>query len=97
MKEDTVEKVMRIISVDYDIDLNEITPDSLLMDGRSLAEQERDGPIRTLGLDSLDYLELIMRLETAFGIEIDPESEELQRITTPAKAAEEIDRLLGRV
>tara|TARA_R110000772_G_scaffold77195_1_gene166395 strand:- start:427 stop:735 length:309 start_codon:yes stop_codon:yes gene_type:complete len=93
--ETTVEAIMRIIAEDYEIDPAKVKPDSLIMDGRSLPEVAEQGPIDTLGLDSLDYIELIMKLEETFGVSIDPNSEDIKEITTPAKAAAAIDKLIA--
>jgi len=95
MNETTVERIIEIIAKDYEIGINTINPDSLIMDGRSLPDVEREGPIETLGLDSLDYLELVMKLEETFGVSIDPNSEDIKEITTPAKAAGAIDKLIA--
>lgn len=55
-KQNTQDKVARIIAEKLSIDASTITLDSTLQD---------------LGADSLDLVEIIMKLEEQFGIEVD--------------------------
>ena len=60
-KQDTFIKIVDIVASKLDIDRKTITVDSTFQD---------------LGADSLDLLEIIMRLEEQFGIEINDEDAE---------------------
>lgn len=63
---DTSNKVIEIVAQKLKIDKNTITPISTLQD---------------LGADSLDLVEIVMRLEEVFGIEInDEDAEKLHNI-----------------
>ena len=59
--QDTFAKIVDIVACKLDIDKKTITADSTFQD---------------LGADSLDLLEIIMRLEEQFGIEINDEDAE---------------------
>lgn len=64
---DTLEKLMKIISHSAGIPIHRIN---------------LDDTAKNLGLDSLDYLELIMEIEDEFGVDIpDPIAEEIQKGT----------------
>ena len=58
---DTSAKVIEIIAQKLKVDKNSVTPTSTLQD---------------LGADSLDLVEIVMRLEEVFGIEINDEDAE---------------------
>jgi acyl carrier protein len=60
-KHDTFAKIVDIVASKLDIDKNIITNESTFQD---------------LGADSLDLLEIIMRLEEQFGIEVNDEDAE---------------------
>jgi len=60
-KQNTQDKVVRIIAEKLSIDPSTIKSDSTLQD---------------LGADSLDLVEIIMKLEEQFGIEVDDEKAE---------------------
>lgn len=65
-KQDTFAKIVDIVASKLDIDKKTITSDSTF---------------QNLGADSLDLLEIIMRLEEQFGIEInDEDAEKMQRM-----------------
>lgn len=69
-KKDTFTKVVDIITEKLNIDRGLITPDATL---------------QSLGADSLDIVELIMRFEDQFGIEInDEDAEKLQTLAEVA-------------
>jgi acyl carrier protein len=55
-KQNTQDKVIRIIAEKLSIDPSTIKPDATLQD---------------LGADSLDLVEIIMKLEEQFGVEVD--------------------------
>lgn len=59
--QDTFAKIVDIVAGKLDVDKNSITMESTFTD---------------LGADSLDLLEIIMRLEEQFGIEINDEEAE---------------------
>jgi acyl carrier protein len=60
-RQDTFTKIVDIVASKLDIDKNIITNESTFQD---------------LGADSLDLLEIIMRLEEQFGIEVNDEDAE---------------------
>lgn len=65
-KQDTFDKVTAIIADKLSIDKKSITPQATLHD---------------LGADSLDIVEIIMKVEEQFGIEInDEEAEKLKNV-----------------
>jgi len=65
-KQDTFDKVTAIIADKLSIDKKSITPQATLQD---------------LGADSLDIVEIIMKVEEQFGIEInDEEAEKLKNV-----------------
>ena len=66
-KKDTQDKIVELIAAKLNIDKAKITPDATL---------------QALGADSLDIVELIMRLEDQFGIEInDEDAEQLKTLS----------------
>ncbi|MBO5891167.1 MAG: acyl carrier protein [Oscillospiraceae bacterium] len=67
------EKLVSYAAKQLDLDASEITPESTF---------------ESLGIDSLDVVEMIMDLESELGIELDLED---QRITTFGELAEFID------
>lgn len=67
------EKLVSYAAKQLELDPAEITPDS---------------SFETLGIDSLDIVEMIMDLETELGIELDMED---QKITTFQELADFID------
>ena len=67
------EKLVAYASKQLEIDASEITPDSTF---------------ETLGIDSLDIVEMVMDLESELGIELEMED---QKITTFGELAEFID------
>ena len=67
------EKLVDYISRQMDIDASEIKPDSTF---------------ESLGIDSLDIVEMVMDLESELGIELDMEN---QNITTFRELADFID------
>ena len=71
------EKLAKYASKQLDLDVSEITPDSTF---------------ESLGIDSLDVVEMIMDLETELGIELDMED---QKIATFGELAEFIDSKLN--
>lgn len=72
------EKVKQIIVEELGVDENEVTPDAHFIDD--------------LGADSLDTVELIMKFEEEF--EIDIEDEEAEQLVTVGKA---IDYLKSKI
>ena len=68
-----LEKLAKYASKQLERDIEEITPDSTF---------------ESLGIDSLDVVEMIMDLESELGVELDLED---QRITTFGELAEFID------
>ncbi len=65
-KQNTYDKVARIVAEKLTIDASTIKPESVLQD---------------LGADSLDLVEIIMKLEEQFGIEVDDaKAEELKNV-----------------
>ena len=71
------EKLANYASKQLDLDLSAITPDSTF---------------ESLGIDSLDVVEMIMDLETELGIELDMED---QKITTFQELADFIETKLA--
>ena len=71
------EKLAKFAAKQLDLDLAEITPDSTF---------------ESLGIDSLDVVEMVMDLESEFGIELDMED---QKITTFQELADFIDSKLN--
>jgi acyl carrier protein len=61
-KEETVERVHKIIADNLGVSLEEVRPDAAFIDD--------------LGADSLDIVELVMAIEKAFDIEIPDEDAE---------------------
>ena len=56
---DTLERVKKVLQEGFEVDPAKVTPESTLA---------------SLGLDSLDTVEVVMQCEDEFGIEIDQES-----------------------
>ena len=71
------EKLANYASKQLDLDVSAITPDSTF---------------ESLGIDSLDVVEMIMDLETELGIELDMED---QKIATFQELADFIDSKLN--
>ena len=71
------EKLANYASRQLELDVTEITPDSTF---------------ESLGIDSLDVVEMIMDLETELGIELDMED---QKIATFQELADFIDSKLN--
>ena len=71
------EKLANYASKQLDLDLSAITPDSTF---------------ESLGIDSLDVVEMIMDLETELGIELDMED---QKITTFQELADFVESKLA--
>ena len=67
------EKLVNYAAKQLDLDASEITPDSTF---------------ESLGIDSLDIVEMIMDLESELGVELDLED---QKITTFGELADFID------
>ncbi|MCR4587331.1 MAG: acyl carrier protein [Lachnospiraceae bacterium] len=67
-----LEKLKQIIADVLNVDVNEITEDSTFTDD--------------LGADSLDVYQIIMGIETEFGLEVD--NDEAAKITTVGQAVE---------
>ena len=67
------EKLAKLASNQLEIDIADITPDSTF---------------ESLGIDSLDVVEMIMDLESELGVELDLED---QKITTFRELADFID------
>lgn len=55
-KEEIVEKMIQFMSDEFEVDEDAIQPDSNLKD--------------TLGLDSLDYVDLVVAIESNFGVKL---------------------------
>lgn len=69
---DIFEEVIDVISEELEVDKERITLDSLIVDD--------------LGADSLDVVELVMRLEEKFELEIpDEEAEKIQSVNDAVK------------
>ena len=71
------EKLANYAAKQLDLEISEITPDSTF---------------ESLGIDSLDIVEMIMDLETELGIELDMED---QKIATFQELADFIDSKLN--
>ena len=71
------EKLAKYASKQLELDVTEITPDSTF---------------ESLGIDSLDVVEMIMDLETELGVELDMED---QKISTFGELADFIDSKLN--
>ena len=71
------EKLAKYASKQLELDIDEITPESTF---------------ESLGIDSLDIVEMIMDLETELGIELDMED---QKIATFQELADFIDSKLN--
>ena len=72
---DVAEKVKKIIVEELGVDEEEVTPDASFVDD--------------LGADSLDQVELVMKFEEEFGIEIPDEDQE--KITRVKEAVDYIE------
>lgn len=55
-KEEIVEKMIHFMSDEFEVDADAIQPDANLKD--------------TLGLDSLDYVDLVVSIESNFGVKL---------------------------
>lgn len=55
-KEEIIEKINGFLSEEFEVDESEIQPDAVLKD--------------TLGLDSLDYVDLVVSIEANFGVKL---------------------------
>ena len=71
------EKLAKYASKQLELDVSEITPDSTF---------------ESLGIDSLDVVEMIMDLETELGVELDMED---QKISTFQELADFIESKLN--
>ena len=71
------EKLAKFAAKQLDLDLAEITPDSTF---------------ESLGIDSLDVVEMVMDLESELGIELDMED---QKITTFQELADFVESKLN--
>ena len=71
------EKLAKFAAKQLDLDLAEITPDSTF---------------ESLGIDSLDVVEMVMDLESELGIELEMED---QKITTFQELADFVDSKLN--
>ena len=71
------EKLVSYAAKQLELDVNDITPDSTF---------------ESLGIDSLDIVEMIMDLESELGVELDLED---QKIATFGELAEFIDSKLN--
>ena len=71
------EKLVSYAAKQLELDVNEITPDSTF---------------ESLGIDSLDIVEMVMDLETELGIELDMED---QKITTFQELADFVESKLN--
>ena len=71
------EKLAKYAAKQLDLDVTEITPDSTF---------------ESLGIDSLDVVEMIMDLETELGVELEMED---QKITTFQELADFIENKLA--
>ncbi|MDN3583549.1 acyl carrier protein [Mucilaginibacter flavus] len=57
--EEIIAKINSFLSEEFEVDIDTITPDAVLKD--------------TLGLDSLDYIDLVVVIETNFAFKVQPE------------------------
>jgi acyl carrier protein len=57
--EEIIAKINSFLSEEFEVDVDTITPDAVLKD--------------TLGLDSLDYIDLVVVIETNFAFKVQPE------------------------
>ncbi len=71
------EKLVKYAAKQLEIDASEISPDSTF---------------ESLGIDSLDIVEMIMDLESELGVELDMED---QKITTFQELADFVESKLG--
>lgn len=71
------EKLAKYAAKQLDLDVTEITPDSTF---------------ESLGIDSLDVVEMIMDLETELGVELEMED---QKITTFQELADFVENKLA--
>ena len=71
------EKLAKFAAKQLDLDLAEITPDSTF---------------ESLGIDSLDVVEMVMDLETELGVELEMED---QKITTFQELADFVESKLN--
>jgi len=55
-KADIIEKINGFLSDEFEVDIETIEPDAVLKD--------------TLGLDSLDYVDLVVTVESNFGVKL---------------------------
>ena len=55
-KEEIIEKINEFLVEEFEVDAEDIQPDAILKD--------------TLGLDSLDYVDLVVSIESNFGIKL---------------------------
>jgi len=65
--QDIIEKINRSLAEEFELDLGEMTPETTIF--------------VDMGLDSLDIVDLVIVLETAFGIKI-REEESIRKIRT---------------
>lgn len=65
-KVDVINRVNEFLSEDFEVDVNELRPEAELKE--------------TLDLDSLDYVDLIVAIDTNFGFKVKPE--EFQKMVT---------------
>lgn len=55
-KEEIIRKTNHFLSEEFEVDIDTILPDAILKD--------------TLGLDSLDYVDLVVTVEANFGVKL---------------------------
>ena len=55
-KEEIIEKINEFLIEEFEVDAEDIQPDAILKD--------------TLGLDSLDYVDLVVSIESNFGVKL---------------------------
>lgn len=55
-KEEIISKTNRFLSEEFEVDIDTIRPEAILKD--------------TLGLDSLDYVDLVVTVEANFGVKL---------------------------
>ena len=58
-RDEVTRKIMDVFSEEFEVETEKITPDANLKD--------------TLGLDSLDYIDLVVVIENNFGFKVKPE------------------------